>query len=1075
MRRIWLAPVFAFCAGVAFGQNAELSGLIQDPSHAGVSGAEVTIRNEQTGGRRNTSSNASGFYSLPALSPGQYRLSIRAIGFETIVREGIKLEVGENAGIDFSLRLGDFRTEVTVHGDPPLINSENASVGTVIDRDTIDQMPLNGRGIQALIELSPGVVAVPVTVGDRGQFTVNGQRNDANYFTVDGVSANFAVMNPLSPNSGAGAFPLQAGGALIPANNFLGTFSNLVSPDALQEFRIQTSTFAPEFGRSPGAQIGLVTRSGTNRYSGSLFEYFRNDKTDANDWFANQQALPKAPLRFNNFGGTLGGPVRIPHLYDGHDRTFFFLSVEDLATRQPQPPVSFLVPTLEARQNAPPLVAALLNAYPLPNRSSSPIGGDPDVTGYSGYVGSGSLKQDQQTWGLRLDHIFTDKLTSFVRYSRAPSNRLVPPDDPSDIIKYSLGTETLTIGLTQALSPKLVNEIRLNGSRQSATIQSFINSRGGAERPPDSLFFPPGYSSNDSEVSFSAAFLGLSLGFGGGEDSRQLQIVDNLSWSSGAHQFKAGADYRWFSPVTTLPRLDSNVAFPSIYGPSGAYTGTIPTVLVELANIPRTAYVVEAFSAYVQDTWKARRGLTLTYGLRWEVDPAPRVSAGQAAVLNGITNPANLSTGTYMSSGKPFYATSWSNFAPRLGIGWQIHDGAARKTVLRIGAGRFFDLGQGGFETSGDYNAPTFVEYTNQPLGSPTGGSPSFPYGYAPLPLVGGGAVGATHGYNLPYTWQWNATIEQAVGQQTFSAGYVGALGRRLIGWIIAAGPGINFPGLGIIPADDFVMNNDSSSSYNAMQLQFNRRLSSRLHILVSYTWSHSIDDLSQDTPYSAPGSYSLPFDPRAWGASDFDIRHSLNGSIVAALPSPHGGIAGLLCRNWTANSIFFARSALPTDLIIPAGSGYYSGYRPDVVPGQPLYLYGPQFPGGKSFNSAAFSIPPNGLNGDLGRNVLRGMGAWQIDFSLHREFRVSEGLSLQLRAEAFNIFNHPNFANPSDSENSMFTNPGRLTFAPRPGFGSANETLANGLSPSNAVGQLSPLFQIGGPRSMQLALHLRF
>jgi hypothetical protein len=303
----------------------------------------------------------------------------------------------------------------------------------------------------------------------------------------------------------------------------------------------------------------------------------------------------------------------------------------------------------------------------------------------------------------------------------------------------------------------------------------------------------------------------------------------------------------------------------------------------------------------------------------------------------------------------------------------------------------------------------------------------------------------------------------------------VGALGRRLIGWIIAAGPGINFPGLGIIPADDFVMNNDSSSSYNAMQLQFNRRLSSRLHILVSYTWSHSIDDLSQDTPYSAPGSYSLPFDPRAWGASDFDIRHSLNGSIVAALPSPHGGIAGLLCRNWTANSIFFARSALPTDLIIPAGSGYYSGYRPDVVPGQPLYLYGPQFPGGKSFNSAAFSIPPNGLNGDLGRNVLRGMGAWQIDFSLHREFRVSEGLSLQLRAEAFNIFNHPNFANPSDSENSMFTNPGRLTFAPRPGFGSANETLANGLSPSNAVGQLSPLFQIGGPRSMQLALHLRF
>lgn len=1046
MTGIRLASVFAFCAGVAIGQNAELSGLIQDPSNLGVSGAEVTIRNEQTGGRRNTSSNASGFYSLPALSPGLYRLSIRAIGFETIVREGIKLEVSENARMDFSLRLGDFRTEVTVHGDPPLINSENASVGTVIDRDTIDQMPLNGRGIQALIELSPGVVPVPVTAADRGQFAINGQRADANYFTVDGVSANFALMKPWSPIEAGNTLPYQGGGATIPANNFLGTFSNLVSPDALQEFKIQTSTFAPEFGRSPGAQIGLVTRSGTNRYSGSLFEYFRNDKTDANDWFANQQALPKAPLRFNDFGGTVGGPVRIPRLYDGHDRTFFFLSIEDVVMIQPQPPISFAVPTLEARQNAPPLVAALLNAYPLPNRSSGSIG-DPAVTGFSGYAGSSSLNQGQQTYGLRLDHAFNDKLMSFVRYNRAPSDRLIETV-PSVVGKYSLGTDTLTIGLTQALSPKLVHEVRLNGSRQLVTARQAINSAGGAQRPPDSLFFPPGYSSNDSLVSFVVSPApALTLGFDQREGARQLQIVDNLSYSLGAHQFKSGADYRWFSPVTTLNRLDSIVSFSSLFGPSGADTGTIPAAGLTFDNIPSTAFVVKAFSAYVQDTWKALRGLTLTYGLRWEVDPAPRVSAGQALFIAGITNPADPSTFYYVPSGKPFYATSWSNLAPRLGIGWQIHDGTARKTVLRIGAGRFFDLGQGGFE-SGANNAPTFVYYFNQPLGSPTGGSPLV----IPLPAYSQGDVGAAHGYNLPYTWEWNATIEQSIGQQTFSAGYVGALGRRLIGWTIGSGDSYG------------IMNNDASSSYNAMQLQFNRRLSSRLHMLVSYTWSHSIDNLSQDTPYLSLFN-SVSSDPRAWGSSDFDVRHSLNGSIIAALPSPHGGVAGLLFRNWTANSIFFARSALPTDLVLQD-----SLYRPDVVPGQPLYLYGPEFPGGKSYNGAAFSIPPNGQNGDLGRNVLRGLGAWQIDFSLHREFRVSEGLSLQLRAEAFNIFNHPNFANPSDGDA-----PARLTFAPGPGFGSAKETLANGLGPGNVLGQLSSLFQIGGPRSMQFALRLRF
>jgi hypothetical protein len=229
----------------------------------------------------------------------------------------------------------------------------------------------------------------------------------------------------------------------------------------------------------------------------------------------------------------------------------------------------------------------------------------------------------------------------------------------------------------------------------------------------------------------------------------------------------------------------------------------------------------------------------------------------------------------------------------------------------------------------------------------------------------------------------------------------------------------------------------------------------------VSYTWAHSIDDLSNGQPYdTAVLPYQSYVDPRAWGSSDFDIRQSLNGSIIAALPSPHNGIAAVLFRNWTANSIFFARSALPADLYI--GSPYI---RPNLVPGEPLYLYGPEYPGGKSFNLAAFAAPPGALTtaevqGDLGRNVLRGLCAWQIAFALHREFPLREGVSLQFRAEAFNLLNHPNFANPSDSDN-----PGVLTVAPGPQWGAATQTLANGLSPSGVVGQLSPLFQIGGPR----------
>src|SRR5215510_4926515 len=194
-----LVAVFAISAGILSGQSAGVSGLILDPSNSPISGAEVNIRNEQTGGRRNTTSNTAGLYGLPSLSPGEYRLSIRAAGFETVVREHIRLEVGENARLDFILRLGDVRTAVTVTSGAPLMNTENAAVGTVIDRRIIDQMPLNGRGIQSLIELSPGVVAIPVIDGNSGQFVVNGQRSTANYFTVDGVSANFAVGSALSP------------------------------------------------------------------------------------------------------------------------------------------------------------------------------------------------------------------------------------------------------------------------------------------------------------------------------------------------------------------------------------------------------------------------------------------------------------------------------------------------------------------------------------------------------------------------------------------------------------------------------------------------------------------------------------------------------------------------------------------------------------------------------------------------------------------------------------------------------------------------------------------------------------
>ncbi|MEI9972792.1 MAG: hypothetical protein WDO73_12460 [Ignavibacteriota bacterium] len=276
-------------------------------------------------------------------------------------------------------------------------------------------------------------------------------------------------------------------------------------------------------------------------------------------------------------------------------------------------------------------------------------------------------------------------------------------------------------------------------------------------------------------------------------------------------------------------------------------------------------------------------------------------------------------------------------------------------------------------------------------------------------------------------------------------------LGRDLIGWASPIPNPAPFNGV-------FLLGNDASSSYHALQVQFNRRLSNRLHVLLSYTWSHSIDNLSNDSQYlGETRSLAQYLDPNIdRGSSDFDVRHSLNGSLIAALPSPKKGIPAALFRNWTANSIFFARSALPTDLL---GTPQDFMDRPDLVPGQPLYLYSQGYPGGKAFNSSAFKGLPVGMEGDLGRNILRGLGAWQIDFAFHRDFRLAERVNLQFRAEAFNILNHPNFANASDSNN-----PGHLTLSQSRNFGAPTQMLATGLGPAGVPGQLSPLFQIGGP-----------
>jgi len=360
-------------------ETATISGLITDESGAVMPGAEVMLTSVDRGTVQNATTNNAGIYVFANVQPGRYQVKVDKPGFKQVDFLGLIVNVQDHIEQNFRLQVGSVLESVTVEANGSNINTTDATVSTVVDRRVVENMPLNGRSFQDLILLSPGVVTNNPQSGARnnesGEFSVNGQRTESNYYTVDGVSANVGI-SPGIPNSAATS-------GSIAVSSALGTTQTLVSIDALEEFRVQSSTYSAEYGRNPGAQISFSTRSGTNQWHGTAFEYLRNDFFDANDWFNNYYGKPESALRQNDFGGTLGGPVEVPHLYNGKDKTFFFFSYEGLRVIQPQPAAVSYAPDLALRQSAPAVLQPVLNAYPIPN--------GPDLgNGLAEYIGNWS-------------------------------------------------------------------------------------------------------------------------------------------------------------------------------------------------------------------------------------------------------------------------------------------------------------------------------------------------------------------------------------------------------------------------------------------------------------------------------------------------------------------------------------------------------------------------------------------------------------------------------------------------------------------------------------------------------------
>jgi len=979
-------------------QYANISGVIVDASSASVPDAVVSVVNEDTGFHHATLTKSDGGYLIASLQPGVYKITVRKIGFRTMIRFGIRVNEMQPARVDFKLVVGSLQETITVEGSPTLLNSDDAAVGTVVGTDQIERLPLNGGALLSILELTPGLIVTPATRGEAGQFTVNGQRPNTNYFAVDGVSANSGV-------SGGGTAAEATGGAL-PGMTAFGSLDGLVSVGALQEVRTQTSTTGAEFGRLPGAQISLTSRSGSNQLHGSLADSFRNDALDANDWFANQHGDSRAPLRLHDFSAALGGPL-------WRNRTFFFASYEGLRMEQP-----FVwnvpVPTLASRENSLPWAEPLLNMFPTPN--------GPELgKGLAEWSGGISRPARFDAGALRLDHAFTSRLTGFARYSETPSST----DYGSDPINsLGIGSRFVTGGLTLRTQPNLVFDLRLNAS--SANVTS-IWVQNGATLPDCSIeaaikFFQIPTTCNYL-VRLSIAGVGeVVSGSEGRRSQSQYQISPSASWNKGTHSIQLGVDYRRLAPIRsdatgTLSILGDTV--PDLASSNKFWHTTSPQQYVSA--------VVSEISAFAQDTWRVTPRLTVLYGLRWEISPAP--------VLRGATS-FDPATSTSQDVQRPTWPSTLTNFAPRLGIAYQPF--ANGRTVVRAGVGYYFDSSLSlatDLVNDGPLNVSNFQSPRN---------------GIALAQLV----FGFSPGLRLPLVKQWNASIEHAFDRNdVVTAGYVGSSGDSLIRREIG-GPGSTNSSLLALGT------NHGQSDYQSLQAQYRRRLTSGVQALVSYSWSHSIDNSSTDAGlYWAGSGLQLGQDR---GSSDFDIRHSFTAGFSYDVTTR----ARLrMLRSWALDGMFRARTGFPINVLGAEqfmGLSFENVFRPNLVPGQPVWITDPSAPGGRSINPGAFQVPPGNIQGDLGRNALAGFGMSQLDLAVRREFALGEKRSLQFRLEAFNALNHANFADP-------------IRFLASPLFGQSSSMLNLMLGAGSPGSGLAPVFQSGGPRSLQATVRYRF
>ncbi|MFT4113970.1 carboxypeptidase regulatory-like domain-containing protein [Silvibacterium sp.] len=1016
---------------LAMAQNAQLAGVVRDSSQAAISGAEVRITNEKTQVGVTVKTNGAGLYALPTLEPGLYTLSVNAKGFQAEEIDHLTVETGDKLTRDVLLHVGSQSETVQVDGSQQLLNTTDASVSTVINRRFVENLPLNGRSFQSLMTLAPGVIVVPSQgSGSSGELSVNGQRTESNNFTVDGISANTGASVSTSGAPGAGF------SGSTPQGSALGTTQALVSIDALEEFRAETSSYSAEYGRTPGGQFNFSTRSGTNEWHGSAYDYLRNDAMDAKNDFD----TTKLAERQNDFGGTLGGYLRIPGLYNERDRTFFFFSYEGLRLTNPQASQLYEVPSTSLRTNAPTVLQPFLDAFPTPNGTD--LG-----NGLAYYTSGYSAPSSLDSSSIRIDHAINDRFKIFGRYTDVPSDSVSRQStDLAQVNATTRNVKTVVLGADNIFTNSIANALRVGVTGNDYNSQRYLDNFGGAT--PLAISSAPGLSNGDW-MTFML-FYGLYPYYliePQSNRQRQVNVTDSLTQTIGRHTFKYGIDYRRLVTSEELPPL-WEVAY---YGSEAAVLNNTPLGLYVYTQAINMKALQREFSAFAQDEWRVNDRLSVSYGIRWDLNPPPTDMNGNTPYT--VTQITDLATTVAAPKNTPLWKTTYGNFAPRLGIAYRLRNTPGYETVLRAGGGLFYDTGLAlsaegyyGIGTSGFASYSTAFPATQTQVEAAPKPNADAPYNapiYAYDPHL-----------KLPYTGEWNVAIEQSLGsKQSLTMNYVGSSGRRLTTQRFynpaAFGNEAFSDGEGL-----YITTNSGSSDYNALQVKFERKLSQGLQVLGSYTWAHAFDNATSNfTVYELERS-----------ASDYDIRNSFQLAASYDIGGHYRNAAvAYALEHWSLDTRISARSSLPVDVTdattLDATSGTAEEYHPNRVTGEPLYVKG-NYPGGRAINYNAYSAVPDGstVDGTAGRNSARGFDAVQTDMTLRRDFPFTQRVGLQFRAETYNIFNHPIYGSIYSSLSDGSTL-----------FGQAYAT------ENSQLGGLSALYQVGGPRSVQVALRLHF